>query len=105
MPKLNGSDIAAALSEESGISKAAANTYVKFVFDHIRQHVEDGDEIHIQSFGNFKMNVTPPRTGRNIHTRETVKIPAKNKIKFTMSRTLDQLYNKKGPDDGAERSR
>ena len=90
---INQSDISDELAEKTGMSKTACKAYTDMVFDSILKHLEDGDEVKIKLFGKFKMEISAPRTGRNIHTGELVNIDAKQKIKFTMSRALLQQYN------------
>lgn len=93
MAKINGSDIANELAASKGLSKTIAKEYADFIFAAIKSHVENGDEVNISSFGKFKMHVTAPRKGRNIHTQERIDIPAKHKLVFEMSRLLQQKYN------------
>lgn len=93
MAKINSSDISLALADEMGLSKAAAKIYTDFIFQNMIEHIENGDEVNIKMFGKFKMDVTAPRTGRNVRTGEVVSIPAKHKIKFEMSRVLSRRYN------------
>lgn len=99
LAKINGSNISAELAEAMGISKSAAKAYTDFIFESIKKHVENNDDVNITKFGKFKLSITAPRKGRNIHTGENVKIPAKNKITFEMSRLLSQTYNPDYPDD------
>lgn len=93
MAKINSSDIAAKLADEMGLSRAAAKAYTDLIFKTVRESVERGDEVNISNFGKFKMKITAPRKGRNVHTGKTVDIAAKNKIVFDMSRKLMEIYN------------
>lgn len=99
MAKINSSDISVEMAEEYGLSKAAAKTYTDFIFNSILKHLEENDEVNIKMFGKFKMNITAPRNGRNIHTGETTKIPARYKIKYEMSRALTKHYNQNGSEE------
>lgn len=94
MAKLNSSDIAEELAARMGISKTAAKTYTSFIFESILDHAEKGDEVSISRFGRFRMVVTAPRNGTNVHTREVQVIPAKTRLKFEMSRWLKGIYDK-----------
>lgn len=94
MAKLNSGDIAAELADKMGISKKAAKMYTDFIFERIREHAEDGDEISILRFGKFRMEVTAPRNGTNVHSKEKIRIPAKTRLKFDMSRRLKDVYDK-----------
>ena len=101
MAKLNSSDIAEELAARMGISKTAAKTYTNFIFESILSHVEGGDEVSISRFGRFRMVVTAPRNGTNVHTREAQVIPAKTRLKFEMSRWLKGVYDKGDSPAGA----
>ena len=98
MAKINSSDISIELADTMGLSKAMAKEYTDFIFDTIKKHIENGDEVNISSFGKFKMQITAPRKGRNMHTNEIIDIPAKHKLVFEMSRLLQQKYNSSGGD-------
>lgn len=93
MAKLNSSDIALELSERMGISKTAAKSYTDFVFESILDHMEKGDEVSISRFGRFRMVATAPRNGVNVHNGQKIRIGAKTRIKFEMSRWLKNLYD------------
>lgn len=89
---VNSSDIAVELAEETGISKNMSKVYTERLFDIILKHLEENEEVNIKNFGKFEFGISAPRVGRNVHTGETIQIPAKHKIKFTMSRTLAEQY-------------
>jgi len=93
MAKINSSDISQELAEQMGISKSMAKVYVDFIFDKIKEHAEAGDIVNIKMFGKFKMDITAPRKGYNINAKEKTDIAPKHKLKFEMSRTLNEQYN------------
>lgn len=93
MAKIKIDDLAAELSDSAGISKKLAKIYVQYVFEDITKHLADGDEVVISSFGKFDTAVYAARTGRNIHTGEKLRVPAKHRIKFEMSRALLKAFN------------
>lgn len=94
MAKINGTDVHEALAAQMGLSKSAAKAYTDFIFEYIRTQVETGNEVNITKFGKFRMDVTPPKKGRNLHTGEAVDIGARNVIRFDMSRRLKEEYAK-----------
>lgn len=102
LAKINSSDIAAELATAMGLSKSAAKSYMDYIFGQIRTHAEAGDEVNIKMFGKFRMNVTAPRGGRNIKTKELMRTGAKHRLNFEMSRTLFQAYNGGAEEDGNE---
>lgn len=104
MAKRNSSDIAADLAEQMGISKTAAKAYTEYIFDDILSYLEQGDEVSILKFGRFRIAVTAPRNGMNLHTRKKGVIPAKTRLKFEMSRWLRDKYDEADRAAGPERS-
>lgn len=93
MAKLNSSDIAAELADRMGISKTAAKAYTDFIFEDILAHCEKGDEVSVLKFGRFRIAVTAPRNGMNVHTGRKGLISAKTRLKFEMSRWLKDKYD------------
>lgn len=91
--KINISDIGAELAEATGLSKAAAKAYADMLFDKLKEHLENGDEVNVKNFGKFEMVITAPKSGRNISTKELMSIDARRRIKFTMSRKLSDRYH------------
>ena len=95
---IQSSDIAKELQEKMGISANASKAYVDFVFESIKKHLEENETVNICMFGKFEPVIPAPKNGRSIHTKQPTIIPAKHKIKFTMSRKLLEQYNKLNKD-------
>ncbi len=53
------------------------NLSVKAILDAMASHLGRHERIEIRGFGSFKVNVRPPRIGRNPKTGVKVEIPAK----------------------------
>lgn len=93
MGRIKIDDIAEELAESAGISKRLSKLYAKALFSSIVDHLADGDEVMIGSFGKFETAVYAARAGRNIQTGEKLTVPAKHRIKFEMSRSLLKAFN------------
>ena len=93
MSKINISDISNDLANEMGLSKQTAQLYTSKIFDMIKEHIENGDEVNIMWFGKFKMKITAPRKGYNVKTGDHIDIPSKHRISFEMSRNLKKIYD------------
>lgn len=93
MAKIKMDNIADELAEGAGISKRKAKDYVRFVFQAMTDHLACGDEVMIASFGKFGTAVYAARKARNVRTGDTIKVPAKYRIKFEMSRALLDSFN------------
>lgn len=101
MGKLKLDDIAGELADSAGLSKKMARQYTDFVFKSITQHLAQGDSVVISMFGKFETQVYAARKARNVRTGGEVRVPAKHRIKFEMSRALLDSFNA-GPEGGIE---
>lgn len=75
-------ELACAIAEKSDISQAKAAEMIDVVIDTVRESLEAGNEVTIRGFGAFKPVTSAPRSGRNLRTKERVRIPAKVRVKF-----------------------
>lgn len=55
---------------------------------HITKHIKRGAKVRIPGFGILLVKRTSARTGRNPATGATIKIPAKKKVAFRVSKDL-----------------
>ncbi|WP_192242927.1 HU family DNA-binding protein [Mesorhizobium silamurunense] len=76
------SDIAAAVADKTGSSKAAALEAIDAALDHIASTLAGGERVHLGGFGIFSVKPTKARKGRNPSTGEPVDIPAGRALKF-----------------------
>lgn len=90
---MNKGDLIDAVSEAVGISKADAATAVNTVFGSIEGCLESGDKAAFVGFGTFTKVHRPARDGRNPATGKTIKIAAKNTIKFKAGKALVEAMN------------
>ena len=73
---LTKSEIVEDLNNEIGLNKREAKELVDSLFDHIKDLLEDGQEVKLSGFGNFQLKDKSPRPGRNPRTGEDVEISA-----------------------------
>ncbi len=93
---MNKQEIIANIAEEHGITKAQAKQIFEQIFEDITaafMSKKTDNKIQVPGFGSFKMEKRPARTGRNPKTGESMKIPAKQVVKFTASKTLKDKIN------------
>ncbi len=60
----------------------------------IKDALVSGEDVTLPSFGTFKVEDHPARTGRNPRTGETIQIPACSRVHFKMTGQLRQLLNR-----------
>lgn len=93
---MNKQEIINNIAEEYGLTKVQAKAIFETVFEDITKAFmskKTENKIQIPGFGTFKMDKRPARTGRNPRTGETMKIPAKQVVKFKASKTLSDRIN------------
>jgi len=84
----NKMDLADAVQEAIGSTKADAERAVEAVIMSITTHLKKGDEVSIAGLGIFEAKTRAGRTGRNPRTGETIQIKAMKVPKFRASKTL-----------------
>jgi DNA-binding protein HU-beta len=88
MARLTQTEIVNQLAETSGLKK----TDVKGLFDALSQlatsEVQKNGEFTLPGFGKLKKTDRKAREGRNPATGETIKIPAKTTVKFSIGKAM-----------------
>ncbi len=90
---MNKGDLINKVAEEAGISKAEATKAVAAVLDGISDTLKAGDKVTLPGFGTFSVSHRPAREGRNPATGETIKIAARNAVKFKAGKALNEKVN------------
>ena len=81
-------DIVEQIYEQVGFSKKESAELVEKVFDAIKDTLARGEKVKISGFGNFVVRDKNSRKGRNPQTGEAIKIPARKKVGFTVSKSF-----------------
>ena len=79
-----------AVAADTGISKKAAAEAVDSVFGNIAGSLKKGDKYTQVGFGTFAVAKRAAREGRNPQSGQTIKIPARNVVKFTAGKALKE---------------
>ena len=90
---MNNADLAEALAETLGTTKADARKAVDAVFAAITDAAAKGEEVSLNGFGKFKVKASPAREGRNPATGATIKIAASNKLTFSPAKAVKDRLN------------
>jgi DNA-binding protein HU-beta len=91
---MNKGDLAAAVADRTGMSKAAAGEAVDAVFDSITHSLARGTEVRILGFGNFAVTHRKASMGRNPQTGQPMHIKASNQAKFKPGKGLKDAVNR-----------
>ena len=79
---MNKSDLINAIAESSDLSKADAGRALEATIDAITGSLKANDSVSLVGFGTFLVRERAARSGRNPQTGATIKIAAKNVVKF-----------------------
>ena len=80
--------LAADLSQLHELPKKAAEAVLTDLIAQITKHIKRGAKVRVPGFGILMVKKTSARMGRNPATGETIKIPAKKKVAFRVSKDL-----------------
>lgn len=90
---MNKSDLIDAMAEDAGITKAAAKKALESFLDNVTKSLKKGDRVSFVGFGSFSVSKRAAREGRNPQTGKTIKIAAKNVVKFKAGSDLSGAVN------------
>lgn len=90
---MNKSELVDAIASESGLTKTDAKKALDGFISAIGSSLKKGDKISLVGFGSFSVSQRAARTGKNPRTKEAIKIPAKNVIRFKAGSELSSNVN------------
>lgn len=93
--KMSKTDLIEDIAKDLGMSQRVVAAVVNKATEKIGLYLKKGFSVTIMDFGTFKMQKVMSRKGRNIHTGETITIPAHKRVKFTPGKKLSDLVSKK----------
>lgn len=86
-------ELVEAVATNVGLTKTDAAKAVDATFAAITEALSKGDKITLIGFGTFGVSRREAREGRNPHTGETLKIPARNAVTFKAGAQLKNSVN------------
>jgi DNA-binding protein HU-beta len=90
---MNKSDLIEAMATNAGVSKAAAGKALDAMMKSITGELMQGGRVSLVGFGSFSVSDRAARDGRNPQTGKTIKIKAKNVVKFKAGSDLASSVN------------
>jgi DNA-binding protein HU-beta len=90
---MNKGDLINKIADSADITKAQATEALNAVLDGIGEALDSGDKVTLVGFGTFSVSRRDARSGRNPQTGETIKIAAKNVVKFKPGKELTDKVN------------
>ena len=82
---MNKSDLIDAMAEEAGITKEAAKKALESFLSEVEKSLKKGRRVSLVGFGSWDVSKRAARIGRNPKTGKTIRIKAKNVVKFKPS--------------------
>lgn len=90
---MNKTELIDVMASEAGISKAAAKKALEALFVSVKETLKKGDKVSLVGFGSWSVSKREAREGRNPQTGKTIKIPAKNVVKFKAGSEFSDAVN------------
>jgi DNA-binding protein HU-beta len=81
------------MAADAGISKAAAKTALESLIGSVESTLKGGGRVSLVGFGSWSVSKRAAREGRNPQTGATIKIAAKNVVKFKAGADLSSSVN------------
>ncbi|MBK5208400.1 MAG: HU family DNA-binding protein [Flavobacteriaceae bacterium] len=90
---MNKSDLIDAMAADAGITKAAAKAALESLTGNVTGALKKGDKVALVGWGTWSVSKRAAREGRNPQTGKTIKIAAKNVVKFKAGAGLGDAVN------------
>ena len=90
---MNKSDLIDGMAEDAGITKAAAKKALESFLGNVEGSLKRGNRVSLVGFGSWSVSKRAAREGRNPQTGKTIKIAAKNVVKFKAGSDLSNSVN------------
>ena len=90
---MNKNELAAAVSEATGMTKADASRAVDAVLDSVTGALKAGNDVRLAGFGSFSVSVRKAGEIRNPRTGEMQHVAASKQAKFKAAKGLKDALN------------
>ena len=92
---MNKAELVSAIAEKTELKKVEAEKAVKAFVEVVTEELKKGGKVQLVGFGTFEVSKRAAREGRNPQTGDSIKIAAKNVVKFKPGAELDTHVNSK----------
>lgn len=90
---MNKTELIDAMAADAGITKAAAKKALESFLGNVEGSLKEGGRVSLVGFGSWSVSKREAREGRNPSTGQTIKIAAKNVVKFKAGSELSEAVN------------
>ncbi|MBA2321968.1 MAG: HU family DNA-binding protein [Deltaproteobacteria bacterium] len=86
-------DLVSRIATEAGLKKVEAEKALVALTNAIQGALEGGRKVTLVGFGTFSVAHRREKVGRDPQTKQPIKIPAHNAVKFTSGKALKDSVN------------
>jgi DNA-binding protein HU-beta len=90
---MNKGELINLIAEKADITKAQATSALNAFVEAVGNELKADNKVTLVGFGTFSVSKRAAREGRNPQTGETIKIEAKNVVKFKAGKELTDTVN------------
>ena len=90
---MNKQDLIASIAKSTELSKSKVNSVIDAFLGDIKNSLKKGKSVQLVGFGTWKRSKRKARTGRNPQTGATIKIAARNTVRFSAGKAFKDLVN------------
>lgn len=93
LSNMNKAELISAIAERTEMTKVDTKKVLDAFIEVAGEALQSGDRLTLVGFGTFSVNERAARNGRNPRTGETIKIAAKNVVRFKAGAELERVVN------------
>jgi DNA-binding protein HU-beta len=90
---MNKQDLIDSIAKSTELPKSKVNEMLDTFLTSIKTSVKKGNSVQLVGFGTWKKSKRKARTGRNPQTGATIKIAARNTVRFTPGKAFKEILN------------
>ncbi len=94
MAAIGKTELIRRVAQRTGKSVKETSDLVNETLDAIRDSLKNGEEVRLVGFGSFSVRTTAARTGVNPQTRAKIQVPAKQRVRFSPGKELNDAVAK-----------
>jgi nucleoid DNA-binding protein len=87
-------DLKSRVAKATGVEHHVVGVVVDAIFNELKNGFVTGEKMEFRGFGTFTQRHTASKVGRVIATGESINIPARNTVKFKVSKEILNEMNK-----------
>jgi len=82
------------IAAHADLRQTKAGEVLAALLDGIREELQSGHEVRLVGFGSFKVKRSAARKGVNPRNRQTIEVPAKDRVRFSPGKELSEAVVK-----------